>query len=151
MVHKFSRISNYIVFCVLQEISKRDDHMRPKERNLKEWLQDREAAMGANQAVLTFARSNVHRRFVRHISGPRRKQSETGLRRRSSRHRERNRFTCTARTRQGVAAHRPPSTESNCSGRHSTSQRATSTPAIASRQRRPASYNSRERSKHGTS
>jgi len=55
MVHKFSRISNFVVFCVLQEISKRDDHTRPKERNLQEWLQDREAALGTDQATLTFA------------------------------------------------------------------------------------------------
>ena len=55
MVRKFSRISNFVVFCVIQEISKRDDHIRPKERNLHEWLQDREAALGADQAVLTFA------------------------------------------------------------------------------------------------
>ena len=55
MVNKYSRISNFVVFCVLQEISKRDDHIRQKERNLKEWLQDREAALGADQAALTFA------------------------------------------------------------------------------------------------
>ena len=54
-MHKFSRISNFIVFCVLQEVSKRDDHIRPRERNLQEWLQDREEALGTGQAVLTFA------------------------------------------------------------------------------------------------
>ena len=55
MVHKLSRIYNFVVFCVLPEISKRDDHIRPQERNLKEWLQDREATLGADQAALTFA------------------------------------------------------------------------------------------------
>ena len=55
MVHKFSRISNFVVFCVLQEISKREDHARPKERSLQEWLQDREAALGTDQETLAFA------------------------------------------------------------------------------------------------
>ena len=54
MVHKFSRIANFVVFCVLEEISERDDHRNPRELNLQQWLAERKAKLGPEQAVLTY-------------------------------------------------------------------------------------------------
>ena len=54
MVHKFSRIANFVVFCVLEEISGRDDHLHPRELNLQQWLAERKAKLGPEQSVLTY-------------------------------------------------------------------------------------------------
>ena len=54
MVHKFSRIANFVVFCVLEEIAEREDHRNPRELNLQQWLAERKARLGPEQAVLTY-------------------------------------------------------------------------------------------------
>ena len=54
MVHKFSRIANFVVFCVLEEIAEREDHRSPREHNLQQWLAERKAKLGPEQAVLTY-------------------------------------------------------------------------------------------------
>jgi hypothetical protein len=60
MMHKFSRISNFVVFCVLQEVSKHDDHIRPKERNLKRVAPRQRNGPGSRPSGPN-VRSNVHR------------------------------------------------------------------------------------------
>ena len=54
MVHKFSRIANFVVFCVLEEISGRDDHRNPPELNLQQWLAERKEKLGLEQAVVAY-------------------------------------------------------------------------------------------------
>ena len=56
MVHKFSRISNFVVFCVLQEISnERTAYAQRNATCMNGFKTGKQTALGTDQATLTFA------------------------------------------------------------------------------------------------
>lgn len=56
MVHKFSRIANFIVYCVMEKVWARDDHKNPAEPELKEWIARRRKSMTeVEQSSLMYA------------------------------------------------------------------------------------------------
>ena len=56
MVHKFSRVSNFIVYCATEKVWARDDHTNPAEPELKEWITRRRKSMPeAEQSSLMYA------------------------------------------------------------------------------------------------
>ena len=56
MVHKFSRVSNFIVYCVTEKVWAREDHTHPAEPELQQWIARRKKAMPeAEQSSLMYA------------------------------------------------------------------------------------------------
>ena len=56
MVHKFSRVSNFIVYCVTEKVWARDDHTNPAEPELKAWIARRKQSMSEpEQSSLMYA------------------------------------------------------------------------------------------------
>ena len=56
MVHKLSRVSNFIVYCVTEKVCAREDHTHPAEPELQQWIARRKKAMPeAEQSSLLYA------------------------------------------------------------------------------------------------
>jgi len=56
MVHKFSRVSNFIVYCATEKVWAREDHTHPAEPELQQWIARRKKAMPeAEQSSLMYA------------------------------------------------------------------------------------------------
>ena len=105
MVHKFSRISNFVVFLRPTRNFKTRGSRTP-EGTQPARMAPRHGSGTRHRPSNTDLRSYLYRRSVRHIGRPRRQPSNTRLRRCRSCHRERHRPTRPARTRQRIAAYR---------------------------------------------
>ena len=75
MVHKFSRVSNFIVYCVTEKVWARDDHMKPAGPELQQWIARRKKSNARATAVFDYVRRHVHRRPRRHLNRGRTRES----------------------------------------------------------------------------